>query len=770
MPKSDIDRFAEDELWSLGKFVRRPHVDCVTGPLICFALSALLYFAICHSTSAAGIQFKTEANVAAEIAFTAHGKYSHPFDEVILDVVFTDPAGARLQVPAFWAGTNKWKVRYASPLLGKHQFKSECNESDDTGLHHLEGELEVVTYSGINPLFKHGPVRIAKDKRHFAYADGTPFFWMGDTWWMGLCNRLKWPGEFKTLAVDRAAKGFNVVQIVAGLYPDMPAFDPRGANESGFPWLAAWREGPSKKLDLPYFTVIDPQYFDSADLRLQHLISQGITPCLVGAWGYFLPWMGVEKAKQHWRYLIARYGAWPMLWCAAGEANLPYYLAKGFPYNDRAQVKGWSEVMRYIRETDPYHRPLSIHPTGLGRLSARGVVEDAGLLDFDMLQTGHGGREILAQTIDTVRDSYADNPTMPVINSEVCFEMLGDNLPADVVRLMFWASVLSGAAGHTYGANGIWQCNRLGQPHGASPHGANYGSIPWDDAMNLPGAKQVTAAARFLQSLPWDRFEPRADSVAWSGATPRQTWGDWIWFPEGDPRKDAPAATRCFRRTFDLPSGLPIKRAQLLITADNGFTVWINGQELGSSTSWQVPKRISAGALLKPGTNLVAVLAKNDPGPSGANPAGLLASLQIEMSDGTSVSVLSDATWLAAKTPDTGWTNATAFDDSGWEHAKVIAKYGDGPWGAVGSTELAVTPLASGIGDDVRVIYVPDPKPIRISRLQPNAQYRLTGFDPVTGNRSNRPGQQTDADGNLLVEPPQSGADWALLLERGTDR
>ena len=34
---------------------------------------------------------------------------------------------------------------------------------------------------------------------------------------------------------------------------------------------------------------------------------------------------------------------------------------------------------------------------------------------------------------------------------------------------MFWLCMMNGAAGHTYGANGIWQCNRKGQPHGASP-------------------------------------------------------------------------------------------------------------------------------------------------------------------------------------------------------------------------------------------------------------------------------------------------------------
>ena len=246
---------------------------------------------------------------------------------------------------------------------------------------------------------------------------------------MGLSHRLKWPDEFKLLTADRVSKGFNVVQIVAGLYPDMPPFDPRGANEAGFPWETNYAR-------------IRPEYFDAVDLRLKHLANAGIAPCLVGAWGYFMPWMGVEKTKQHWRYLIARYGALPIFWCAAGEANLPYYLVKGFPFDDREQVKSWTEVMRYIREIDPYHRPLSIHPTGLGKLSARGAVDDESLLDFDMLQTGHGMREVLAPTVKTVRESYAAKPTMPVINSEVCFEMLGDNIPAEIPRLMFWAIML----------------------------------------------------------------------------------------------------------------------------------------------------------------------------------------------------------------------------------------------------------------------------------------------------------------------------------------
>src|SRR2546422_1360099 len=147
---------------------------------------------------------------------------------------------------------------------------------------------------------------------------------------------------------------------------------------------------------------------------------------------------------------------------------------------------------------DRFSRPLSIHPTGMGRLSARGTTTDEALLDYDMLQTGHGMREVLKGTVDTVRASYTAKPVMPVINSEVCFEMLNDSIPAEIPRLMFWASVLSGAAGHTYGANGIWQCNRPGEPHGKSPHGGSYGKIPWNEAMNLPGSRQLGQATKFL--------------------------------------------------------------------------------------------------------------------------------------------------------------------------------------------------------------------------------------------------------------------------------
>ena len=46
---------------------------------------------------------------------------------VTLDVEFTDPAGVARSVPGFWDGGNRWKVRYASGLPGRHGFRSRSS-------------------------------------------------------------------------------------------------------------------------------------------------------------------------------------------------------------------------------------------------------------------------------------------------------------------------------------------------------------------------------------------------------------------------------------------------------------------------------------------------------------------------------------------------------------------------------------------------------------------------------------------------------------------
>jgi Protein of unknown function (DUF4038)/Domain of unknown function (DUF5060) len=430
-----------------------------------------------------------------EIAFQSRTGHAKPFTDVQLDVVFTSPSQKSITVPAFWAGSNQWRVRFASAEPGVHTFETRCSDAGNQGLHAQTGQICVEPYQGDNPLYRHGGVRVADDRRHFCHADGTPFFWLGDTWWMGLCGRLAWPQDFQALAQNRKALGFNVIQLVAGLYPDMPLFDERGRSPGGFCW----------DTDLGQ---INPAFFDEADQRIFHLVGLGLTPCILGAWGYYLPMIGLENMKRHWRYVMARWGALPVVWAAAGEQTLPWYLES--PQEKAAseirQKAEWSEVIAHMRTLNGFGRPITTHPFA----SARESVTDAALLDFEMQQTGHG-----LPTLHHARrawEGWQTPPVMPVVSGESRYEGLEVNptITARDAREAFWAHALgSGLAGHTYGANGVWQVNTATQPFGVSPSGFCWGNLPWDKAMELPGARHLGAARTFLAGLAWNAFVPQ---------------------------------------------------------------------------------------------------------------------------------------------------------------------------------------------------------------------------------------------------------------------
>jgi hypothetical protein len=692
------------------------------------------------------------ANCVYERQFTSHKSYADPFHDITLDVKFSGPGGSHWLVPAFWAGGQSWKVRFAASRPGRYTYRSICSDANNHDLNGRKGTLAVTPYTGSNPLYRHGPLQVSADHRHFAHADGTPFFWLGDTWWMGLCKRIRWPEEFDTLTRDRVKKGYNVVQIVAGLYPDMPAFDPRGENEFGFPWTKDYGR-------------IEPGYFDLADRRIEHLVASGIVPCVVGAWGYHMPWMGVERLKQHWRYVIARWGAYPVAWCVAGEANLPWYLAPGFPFDDRKQVADWTEVTRYARSTDPFHRPLSIHPTGLGHLSARGATDDVSLLDFDMLQTGHGDRSSLPPTVDAARTAYSEKPAMPWLNSEVCYEGILNSCHADVQRLMFWACIMSGAAGHTYGANGIWQMNERDRPYGNSPHGGTYGPTPWEDAMQLPGSGQLGLAKRFLESLPWTALAPVPDTAKYLDEE-EEDWGKWIWFPEGDPSVDAPVGKRYFRRNFTLAQA-PTS-GQLLVACDDRFQAIVNGTAVGSGGDWRQLTAIDVGALLHAGANVIAIEGENMAANVPHNPAGLIASLKMTLADGSLFEISTNPQWRVSKTAPDGWT-AAGFDDSQWSTPLIAALYGDGPWGRPAPSPY-LNPYCADTGGRTpkyaRLVYLPIARPLALSGLKPSAPYELRWYDPVAGSLTASAHATSDADGAIKSNaPPHPGQDWLLLLE-----
>jgi hypothetical protein len=221
---------------------------------------------------------------------------------------------------------------------------------------------------------------------------------------------------------------------------------------------------------------------------------------------------GPEALRKHWRYLVARWAAWPVVWCVAGEALMDYYV--GQPATDpgarrEEQRRRWSELLRFIRATDPYRNPITIHASQAGYVP----VEDPRELDLAWLSTGHDGYPTLADTIDVLESTREQGWKVPVIPAEVSYEGILESSREEVQRFLFWSTILGGAAGLTYGANGIWQVNRKERPYGPSPHGVSWGDTPWDEAYRLPGSTQVGVGRRILQRFPWWELEPHPEWV-----------------------------------------------------------------------------------------------------------------------------------------------------------------------------------------------------------------------------------------------------------------
>ena len=140
---------------------------------------------------------------------------------------------------------------------------------------------------------------------------------------------------------------------------------------------------------------------------------------------------------------------------------------------------------------------------------------------------------------------------------------------------------------------------------------------------------------------------------------------NWIW-KEGK----AKAEKVEFRKTFTLTT-VP-KKARLMTTCDNAFTMTINGKQACASKDWEQPAKLNVAKFLKKGENEVLVQAENE-----GSLAGLLFELQLGKER-----IVSDKSWQA-RAPQ-----------GEWQAAVEKGAYGSGPWGKVWGKAGAPAPVS----------------------------------------------------------------------------
>ncbi|KAG6828603.1 hypothetical protein H0H92_007344 [Tricholoma furcatifolium] len=160
----------------------------------------------------------------------------------------------------------------------------------------------------------------------------------------------------------------------------------------------------------------------------------------------------------------------------------------------------------------------------------------------------------------------------------------------------------------------------------------------------------------------------------------------WIWTPEyGVTPPIAPPGSRAFRTTYTPPSGLSATSADILMTVDNYYTLYVCGTQVGSTQAgdgegWRTSQlyhvSISGSGpivLAIEGVNLADLV-------TGADTyAGVMTAMQVTHSDGSTAMVTSDSSWRASNTIPDNFYLAT-FDDSSWENPNSLGAYGVSPW------------------------------------------------------------------------------------------
>jgi hypothetical protein len=245
------------------------------------------------------------------------------------------------------------------------------------------------------------------------------------------------------------------------------------------------------------------------------------------------------------------------------------------------------------------------------------------------------------------------------------------------------------------------------------------------------------------------RVFPDAASVpAAPAAAHPLTTAQWIWHTEAQP---PPVGTRSFRREVALPPDRPVESATMLMTADNAFELFVNGHSAGGGHNFHEVVDLDVTALLRPGTNTLAVTAEN--GGDAPNPAGLIGLLAVKFRDGTSLLVPTDARWSSALAAGGAWSAARALGPMGmapWRLATPPPKepelYPDYAATAAVLARLGAPPDFEATGD-LRHIHRRDGTAdiyfVGNRTAQPVAadcRFRVTGrqpevWDPLTGER-----------------------------------
>jgi hypothetical protein len=173
----------------------------------------------------------------------------------------------------------------------------------------------------------------------------------------------------------------------------------------------------------------------------------------------------------------------------------------------------------------------------------------------------------------------------------------------------------------------------------------------------------------------------------------------WIWTPgRAADGVTYPPGNSTFRRDWTPPAGKVPMSADILITVDNVYTLYVNGEKIGTGDNFELAQRYCVR--LVDSCNVFAIQGQNVQPALPGNAAGVLTAIQVRYTDGFTDTIVSDGEWHGVTGSPAGFEQV-GFDDSAWGAAFVEGPYpSTPPWNMpIYAITLPPAPVSPGAGN-----------------------------------------------------------------------
>jgi hypothetical protein len=518
-----------------------------------------------------------------EIELRAARHYPNPYADVECWVELSGP-GFSGRVYGFWDGGAVYRVRVVATAPGRWRWTSGSNQPADQGLNGRSGSFTARKWTDAekrqNPN-RRGFLRATPNGHALEYADGTPFFLLGDTWLGAATWRLpltdardtpdSTPGPgvtFQQAVAFRRRQGFNSVSMIAA-FPTWASdqYPATYADSNGVYYRNAWEEfgvaapggQPTAKSmhdehgyrpfeilpgrqGLPNYDRIVPEYFRSLDRKMALLNAQGFVPILETVRRDVAPpWKAYFDFDRSYarflEYMVARYGAYNVIFSKIHfDIYLPRYSLTAAAFNEAITY----HYRRY--GPMPFGQPVTAlidHATD----STFGTGDAAPWITMNSVGNAPRDHGISA----AIERQFRLRPPLPTAdlephytgwahaNNAVNGEQAVPNSARDnyFSRAQMYGCVLSGAlAGHVHGT-GAYDVTNASEPPGPRPY--FWQALRYESAGYMRGLRDFILS----EGVRYRDLEPASDDLvprAAAGSSDRGLDG-WS-FLMRTPRKD----------------------------------------------------------------------------------------------------------------------------------------------------------------------------------------------------------------------------------------